>query len=651
MSTSQASDSLSLLPHPRSVFPSEGTFSLPQTSLIVLDSPHPRALLFTATYLQRALKKEAGVAWEIVASPAVPREQVGAVLRLIPGSVSHPQGYELLITNEQIAVKAGTPVGIHYAVMTLTQILKQHQGDLPALQIEDWPDFPNRGVMLDISRSKVPTVETLYHLVDLLSSWKINQLQLYTEHTFAYRNHPQVWAAASPVTGAEILALDAYCQERFIELVPNQNSFGHMRRWFVHERYRPLAEDPSIFKSDWACFDQSLSLCPDDPGSLELLRSLYDELLPHFSSRQINVGCDETMDLGKGRSQQMVSQLGNGWVYLDFLLKIYQVVRSRGYTMQFWDDILISHPDIVAELPQDIIALEWGYEAGHPFDQHGAILSRSGIPFYVCPGTSSWNSLAGRTGNALENLRSAAENGLKHGAIGYLITDWGDNGHWQPLPVSYLGFAYGAAVSWGYESNRDQDIAEQISCHAFEDRAGVIGQIAYDLGNVHRLIDRPMLNITSLFHILLLKPEEIRARYEHHVEGLRRTQAAIEEIVLRLARAEMEIPDAGLVRREFTWVANMLHHACLRGIWAVEKSWMPGEMLLRARLAHDIKQLSGEYQRLWLARNRVGGLDESAAHLAQIAQDYLAAELQERVQPEVGVYSAYDQLLPFINQG
>jgi len=113
---------------------------------------------------------------------------------------------------------------------------------LVCIDINDWPDFPNRGVLLDISRDKVPTMKTLYELVDLLSEWKINQFQLYTEHTFAYRNHGVVWDKAGPMTGEEILALDMYCRERFVELVPNQNSFAHMERWLKHKEYLHLAE-------------------------------------------------------------------------------------------------------------------------------------------------------------------------------------------------------------------------------------------------------------------------------------------------------------------------------------------------------------------------------------------------------------------------
>src|SRR5206468_977052 len=137
--------------------------------------------------------------------------------------------------------------------------------------------------------------------------------------------------------------------------------------------------------------------------------------------------------------------------------KVNDLVRAHGRAMMFWGDIIVTKPELIADVPKDAIALEWGYEADHPFDRDGLHVAQAGVPFYVCPGTSSWNSIAGRTGNALANLKNAAENGLKHGAIGYLVTDWGDNGHLQYLPTSYLGFAAGAAFSWCLSTNQDQD--------------------------------------------------------------------------------------------------------------------------------------------------------------------------------------------------
>ena len=98
--------------------------------------------------------------------------------------------------------------------------------------------------MLDVSRDKVPTMATLYALIDRLAEWKVNHVELYAEHTFAYAQHEVVWRDASPFTPAEIDALDAYCAARHIALVPNQNCLGHMNRWLRHDPYRALAMDP-----------------------------------------------------------------------------------------------------------------------------------------------------------------------------------------------------------------------------------------------------------------------------------------------------------------------------------------------------------------------------------------------------------------------
>lgn len=51
--------------------------------------------------------------------------------------------------------------------------------------------------MLDISRDRVPTRETLEWLVEVLAALGFNELQLYIEHTFAYSGHKEVWEGSS----------------------------------------------------------------------------------------------------------------------------------------------------------------------------------------------------------------------------------------------------------------------------------------------------------------------------------------------------------------------------------------------------------------------------------------------------------------------
>jgi len=641
---------LVLLPMPQRLHRLEGSCRLQAEGFIWLRGDICDALLRTGRILQEALAS-VGPRWELTAAPGDDESRLGAIIHVDPAQAPQPEGYRLTIGANGVHIMAHDVAGAFYAAMAIRQLARQcvGVGELPCLRIEDWPDFPHRGVMLDISRDKVPTMETLYALVDLLAEWRINQFQLYTEHTFAYRHHREVWENASPMTGEQVMALDATCRQRFIELVPNQNSFGHLHRWLKHPRYRHLAETPDGFQSPWG--DDPFSFCPLEPGSLELLAELYAELLPHFSSRQFNVGCDETFDLGQGRSRPACEERGVGRVYLEFLLKIHQLVQRHGRTMQLWGDIILHYPDLIPELPKDVIALEWGYEADHPFARNGQKLAQAGVPYYVCPGTSSWNTIAGRTANALGNLWNAAESGLAlrqaqdeaHGAIGYLITDWGDHGHWQHLPVSFLSYAYGAAVSWAAQANRDLDLPRALDLHAFQDAAGVMGRLAYDLGNAYREAGVLVPN-ASLLALLLLRPDQPVTESDWPgltVEGLERTLEYVDGVMSPLSqacpepcpersrrdsrRARMARPDAALIADEFRNAAALLRHACRLGIARLHTE--SGEIAsfsteTRRVLASELEEIITEFRRLWLARNRPGGLADSVVRMERLLTMY-----------------------------
>ena len=561
-----------------------------------------------------------------LALAASPRDSAPAdaatKVQVTPGAL-RPQGYRLTLSSQgEVTIAAADEAGAFYARQTLAQLRRQLGDDAWVVgEIEDWPDFPVRGVMLDISRDKVPTMATLFVLVDLFAELKINQLQLYTEHTFAYAGHPDVWRDASPMTPTEIRELDRYCRARFIELVPNQNSFGHMARWLKHPRYEPLAEKPDGFTFPWGTkHDGGFSLNPLDPRSLALVESLYDELLPNFSSRIINVGCDETFDLGLGKSRAECERRGKERVYLDFLLKIHDAVTRRGRTMQFWGDIVLHEPELIPQLPKDVIALNWGYDADHPFEKETRAFADAGVPFYVCPGTSSWLSITGRTDNALANLKSAAVNGLANGAIGYLNTDWGDLGHLQYLPVSFLGFVAGAACAWCYETNQTLDLARCLDLHVFRDVAGVMGRLMHDLGNVYQEVKTPMAMSTRLFWSLV-GGEERRKLWEVITPAeFDDAESRLNEIVERLDAARMTRADAVLVADEIRNAAAMLRFACHQGRRRLGVATMADDALLAW-----LDDIIAEHRRLWLARNRVGGLADSCRQLEARRAEYAGA--------------------------
>jgi len=612
---------LEFLPYPRKVDYIGGELAIEPRKLILLLCPQPQRLLFSARRIQSEVQKATGCVWELNASAAVPGNQIGLILELETGSMQVDQAYQLHIHPERIHIRAQDEAGIFYGACTLIQILQQCGARLPCLVIEDHPDFLSRGVMLDISRDKVPKMETLFELVDRLASWKINQLQLYTEHTFAYQNHPVVWQDSSPVTAQEVLELDAYCRLRYINLVPNQNSFGHLTNWLKHPEYAGLAETMEEFDTPWGKVQGPYSLAPVNPGSLRLIQSLYDELLPNFSSRMVNVGCDETFDVGAGQSREACTKRGADRVMFDYLLALYQDISRRGLTMQFWADILVHNPHLLNEMPKDAVALIWNYEAAYSFDGSSAMFENASMPFYVCPGTSSWNSIAGRAQNALENNLDAAVSGLEHGAQGFLNTDWGDNGHWQVLPISLPGFVAGAAYSWCMKTNRDAPIEDLLSRFAFEDDTGASAAALFRLGNVYRETDYDLPNSSPLFWLLQYPLSTLRNFPHVSAEHYDACLAEIDGALADLSRAKIKRADNELIRDEIQLAARMMRHACRR-CQLLHESTSSVDVGFIRQMKADVMEWLEEYRRIWLERNRPGGLADSAARIERLVDEY-----------------------------
>ena len=454
--------------------------------------------------------------------------------------------------------------------------------------------FADRAYMLDISRDKVPTMGTLRLIVDLLAKFEYNQFQLYTEHTFAYSTHRDVWEAASPLTAEEIRELDAYCALRGIDLVPNQNSFGHLERWLVKPAYNHLAELPQGGAPlPWGGFKKDpTTLCPTDPASLAFLDGLYAELLPNFASGLFNVGCDETFDLlGGGRSAAAVRERGEGRVYLDFLKQVAALARKHGKRPMFWGDVILKHPELVPELPKDLIALDWGYEGNHPFRAEAAKFRAAGLEFYVCPGTSAWNSLAGRVENMRENMVAAERAGRLHGARGFLVTDWGDGGHWQPLAASLPGLVFGGMLAHEGASAAKMDLES-----ALNGIMGVpLGGTLLRLGTLYLRGGALRANASELFRILA--NDRGYSRHPGLTEPILAEISAIAEGCRHAASAYAGGAYPNVWAQEIVYMANLVDAACNR------------------RDERRLRFLREEHDRIWKLRNRIGGMVDSRAKL------------------------------------
>ena len=540
-----------------------------------------------------------------------------------PGNGEKAGSYRLDIGAGGIGIFSHDEAGTFYAVQTLRQLAdRKMNGRLSFCRIEDFPDFEVRAVLYDISRDRVPGMDTLKKLIDSFAHWKYNQFQLYTEHTFAYPEHRSVWKDASPFRPEEIRELNEYCRERFIELVPNQNSFGHMERWLKHDGYKHLAESPEGFTDNEGVFhEDSSTLAPAVPETLDFLDGLYTELLPCFDSDMLNVGGDEPWELGKGKTRELCESRGLDRVYLDYLLSIRGIAARHGKRIQIYGDIIMKYPELIKELPKDLILVNWGYEANHPFEEECRKIAASGIPFYVCTGVSSWNSIGGRWSNTFRNILSGADSALRYGASGFVVSEWGDNGHLQQLSAGLPGFLLGACAAWNKEAAEQFEPVDHTARYIFggDRRLAEASALIQDVWECSKVA----LHNVSLPAVMILDP-----RYPYYREDYPKFRGygfADELKLLDKADSLLGPADESELRDELSFSSGLLRHGCMLG-----KYLLAGESLTlagipepaRAELAADLAPLIDEYRRLWNKTSREGGLSDSVGRLEELMRLY-----------------------------
>ena len=411
----------------------------------------------------------------------LPQDACGAKLTVeISGQTG--DGYELFINNNDILIKADGPAGAFYAVQTLRQIFTQEK--IPCLAIKDSPDFAYRGFYQDVTRGKIPTVETLKSLIDTMAYYKLNSLQLYVEHTFAFAEYRGIAEKTGYLTKEELLELGAYCLENFIDFIPSLSTFGHLYELLEQPQYQHLRVLNDYVAEPNFLWSRMLhhTIDPTKPESLELIKSLIDQYVACFDSEWFNICCDETFDLHKFEDEGMDS----GKLYVEFVNKIIAYVRSKGKKVMMWGDIVLEHPETIGDFPEGTCFLNWDYNANSSEDKV-AKFAQSGKMQIVCPGTTTWSRFCETVEIEEPNISLMAEYGYKHGAVGVLNTNWGDLGNPASLELAMYGLALGAEKSWTVATKADDAFYQRVNALVYDHDNGM----AYlkELSSLHSMIN------------------------------------------------------------------------------------------------------------------------------------------------------------------
>ncbi|MDD5011174.1 MAG: family 20 glycosylhydrolase [Phycisphaerae bacterium] len=518
--------------------------------------------------------------------------------------IKNSEGYRLKIHPQGIDIYSAAQAGKFYAQQTLDELRVVYGNKLPCCVIEDEPDFKRRGVYLDCSRGKVPKFSTLKKLVVHLARWKINELQLYIENVFTFKKHPAIGKGCSPFKPDEIIKLQKHCKKHHIKLVGSLASFGHMEKILALPKYQHLGELPG-----YRGFAGGTTLCPTNPDSIKLISELYSEFVPLFEAKDFNVCCDETWDLGEGKSKKLAKKIGKGRLYLDFILKIHRLCKKYNKRMNLWADIVLKYPELLKKLPKDIVLLNWEYEQNGKNIYRTKELAKTGIPFMVCPGTSGWLTHGSRLPNSMANVTNFAKQGRKFGARGLLNTDWGDNGHRNFLGVSLHSFAHSAAQSWNARAVNNSKFTDNFCLHFFSEKTGRLANLIRLLGNTYSICGTNVPNKSWLYFALVEPSKNIEPDgyiYKMNERGLKKIigQFSDNSIWPKLSKVLGNFEK--ITYEELKLAARMDCLAAKRALALKNKKY--SEL---PRMKKQIQKMAKDFKKLWLVRNKISRLNDN----------------------------------------
>ena len=282
--------------------------------------------------------------------------------------------------------------------------------------------FDVRAVYVD-HRTQVQTLPALKALAKKAADGGMNALVMEWESTFPFEENA-VLRGKFAFSRAEVQEFIGYCSELGIDVIPLQNCFGHAEYILRHERYASLREDAKDYSQ----------VCPlKKDGAREVFHSIFSEIAAAHPSKYLHIGCDETRLLGRDkRCAAFVEENGKSRLFVEYVSEMCSIVKELGKIPVIWADILLQNPEAAADLPKDIIIVDWnyGWNPGH-FGNIDALLAQG----FTMWGASSLRSSPDNIyltqwDKHFSNLREYIPFCREKGFAGMIQTSWSTSGQY-----------------------------------------------------------------------------------------------------------------------------------------------------------------------------------------------------------------------------
>ena len=291
------------------------------------------------------------------------------------------EGYVLEVRSDCILIQANTETGLFYGFQTFSQMLPLDASSvhysriqLPLCTIQDYPRFPWRGSMLDVSRHMLSVKEIKHHL-DLMALYKLNKFYWHLSDDQGWRveieKYPQLndvgswrpdrpdvpWNQIEPArpnessndggfySKDEIAEIVQYASRLHIDVIPEFEIPNHCSAILASYPEFACPTDTSHYLVQPGPFEPATStLCLGNDSVLQFLRDLIDEIIPLFPSPYVHIGgtsictdhwsrCPKCQARMRQAGLDSIAQL-NGWL----MSESEKYLELQGKKILVWGD-------------------------------------------------------------------------------------------------------------------------------------------------------------------------------------------------------------------------------------------------------------------------------------------------------------------------
>ena len=342
-----------IIPAPAHIELQRGAFVIDRQALLnVSDDPQALAV---AHYFGDLLLRTRGIRTEIgpLAASGSSRKLMQFTLSGA-GAIVDPEGYELTITPDGVALTASDARGLFYGATTLWQILTladapAESARAPALTIVDAPRLKRRGLMLD-STAQFQSVEFIKRFIDAMALHKLNVLQWRLAGDAAWRleipKHPRLTSAAGGAVGArrfynrsDVRAIVEHAASRHVTIVPAVEMPAHATA--------AIAAYPDLGARTGAPGDAP-HLLNIDEATFSFIRDVLDETTASFPGTHVYLGGETAADWAASpKVQARMRELGLvDAIELQryFTSRVASMLKERQRTLTGMDGVMIGGP-------------------------------------------------------------------------------------------------------------------------------------------------------------------------------------------------------------------------------------------------------------------------------------------------------------------